>query len=250
MFRTATRTLMVLECLRARPARVSEIARALSLSLSTASRLMKSLESRGFVTRLADNRFELGLKVLELASSLERRLDLKQVARQHLLHLASETGETVHLAVLDRGEVVYLDKIESTHPVQMASRVGQRAPAYCTGLGKAILAYLPPSDLDEQLRYMELKPYTINTITDAGRLRAHLAEVRERGYATDNSEHELDVCCIAAPVLGRDGHVRGAISIAVARARTPLEELVKYVPQLLKTSHAISRDLGYVPEAK
>lgn len=193
----------------------SEISRRLKLPQSTVFRLLVTLGAERFVAQNPLNgKFHPGVTCLTLGNAFLAHSDLRQVAIPCLERLRDETGETVHLAVLDRDEVVYLDKLAGLHPIGlMSSRIGGRAPLHCTGVGKALLAALSEQRLMELLVPSRLKRYTPNTVVEPSKLIDELAVVRGQGYSIDNQEHEPGVGCIATPVFDDRG-VAGAISIA------------------------------------
>lgn len=242
MSQSLDRSLQILDVLEAGPQRLGEIAEAVGVHKSTALRSLQVLERHGYVRREGDvPRFTLGLRMLELASRVLERLDLRDVARDNLLGLAATTGETVHLATLSGDSITYLDKAESRHAVRMYSRVGGRAPAYCTGLGKVLLAYLPV----EQWPQLHQQRFTPNTITDREELLAEAARIREAGWGVDEREHEETIRCIAAPVFDQHGVAVAAVSISVPTTRMSVDDLHAYVPKLLAATDDVSRQLGY-----
>jgi DNA-binding IclR family transcriptional regulator len=163
--------------------------------------------------------------------------------------LRNDCKETVHLTILDRMEVVYLEKLEGLLPIGfMSSRVGGRAPAYCTGVGKALLAYEAPDEVRSFYSKHGLQRHTANTIVDVEKLMAELSEVRDRGFAVDNEEHEIGVKCIAAPIRDHQGKVVGAISVSgpVQRMDEKIAQM-NLVGKVINTSKEISARLGYSP---
>ncbi|MDR5684397.1 MAG: IclR family transcriptional regulator [Armatimonadota bacterium] len=225
---------------------VTELARALGLHKSTVHRLLATLERGGFlVQNTTTGRYRLGLPLLELGNLVVANMELRQVARPCLEATHRACGETVHLAILDEGEVVYVDKIETTRPVRMYSQVGRRAPAHCTGLGKVLLASLPASALDQVIQRRGLRAYTTRTLTSADALRNHLAVVRKRGYAVDCGEHEELVRCAAAPVFDHTGHVVAAVSIAAVGVDVDSPRFKEYITLIRRCARSISDALGY-----
>jgi DNA-binding IclR family transcriptional regulator len=235
------RSLEILDLLEAGPERLGPIAEALGVHKSTALRLLQVLERKGYVQRRGDSpRFMLGLRVLQLASRVLEDQDLRDVARPGLVRLAASTGETIHLATLVGGGVTYLDKAESRHAVRMYSRVGGHAPAYCTALGKVLLAYLPLDRWPE----MDFERFTEHTITDLAVLQRETERIRARGWGTDEREHQDTIRCIAAPLFDHGGVAVAAISVSTPTSRCSAEELTRYVPELTGVAAEISRGLG------
>lgn len=197
---------------------LTELSARLKLNTSTTYRLLVTLESRDYVEQNPENgRYRLGVACLRLGSVFLSQVDLRKRVVPLLERLRDEYKETVHLAILDchRMEVVYLEKLEGLLPIGlMSSRVGGRAPAYCTGLGKSMLAYEEEEVIREFYTANGLRAYTPHTITGINDLLRELSEARKRGYAIDNAEHEPDVKCVAAPVWNHQNAVAGAISVA------------------------------------
>jgi IclR family acetate operon transcriptional repressor len=193
----------------------TEISKHINLDLSTAFRMLVTLQAQGFVEQdPTTGKYHLGVTCLELGSRFLRSNDIRKRALEAMDALRNEFGETVHLTVLDRNEVVYLEKVAGLHPIGfMSSRVGGRAPAYCTGVGKALLAYLPDEELRARYPSPTLTRYTDTTITDVEMLRAELARVRVRGYAVYQEEHEIGVKCVAVPIFDHKG-VAAAMSVS------------------------------------
>lgn len=241
MSQSLERALLILDELISGPKRLGALAEALDVHKSTVLRLIQTLEVHGYVVRHGEvPEFSLGLKVVELSTAVLEELDLRVVAAPHLKLLGRETGETVHLAVLDGADVVYLDKVESTHPVRMYSRVGARAPAYCTGVGKVLLAYTDPANWPR----FTFHRFTPNTIVSVNGLREASAEIRSRGWGADEQEHEESIRCIAAPVFGPTGEIVSAVSVSAPASRLSADVLHAHIPLLLSVTGDITRGLG------
>lgn len=243
------KTLDILEtvCKSDGPLDLQEISRMLDLPNSTTHRLLQTLLEYGYVRQDASTRkYSAGLKIFELSQLMIGNIQFLDVAREPLQNLASTTHETVHLAVLDHHEVIYLRKYESAPPLALYSRVGRRAPAYCTGVGKVLLAHLPPSELRAFLGSVRLKQFTRKTITDRAALEVELAQIRQQGYAIDNMEHEDGIYCIACPIREHTGEVMAAISVTAPSLRLKLDDLMSFLPLVQKEVATISQELGYV----
>jgi IclR family KDG regulon transcriptional repressor len=197
---------------------LTELSGRLGLNASTVFRLLATLQGRGYVEQSPENgRYRLGSACLRLGSVYLAQADLRHRLTPLLVALRDDCRETVHLATLDRMrmEVVYLEKLEGLLPIGlMGSRVGGRSPAYCTGLGKAMLAHEPPGAVEAFYQTHGLRAFTPQTITTLEVLSRELAEIRRRGCALDNTEHEPDVKCVAAPVWNHRQEVAGAISVS------------------------------------
>ena len=171
-------------------------------------------------------------------------MDLREVARDPMQRLGDLSGETIHLSVYDEPHVVYIDKIESTFPVRMYSRIGARAESYCTGVEKALIAFLSDYEFERFLRKVSFTRFTPNTITSAGELRQEIARMRAQGYALDLQEHEEGVRCAAAPIFDLDGRVVGSISIAAPAFRKSEDDIRALAPAVMDAAHRISENLG------
>ncbi len=225
---------------------VTDLGRKLGLHKSTVHRLLVTLEQEGFVRQNpGTGRYRLGLPLLELGSVVITTMEMRQVARPYLEEVHRVCGETVHLGILDEGEVVYIDKIESTRRIRMYSQVGRRAPAHCTGLGKVLLAALPATALDQVIQRRGLRGYTARTLTSPDAVRNHLAIVRQQGYSVDAGEHEDLIRCAAAPVFDHTEQVVGAISIAAVGVDIESPRFKEYVSLVRKCGRSISEALGH-----
>lgn len=242
---TVNKALRILELLEEGDLRLVDFAARLDEHKSNVQRLLVTLQAHGFVRQdERTRRYSLGLRMLQLASATLARMDLRDAARETMQYLGDLTNETVHLGVYDEPHVVYIDKIESTYPIQMYSRIGARAESYCTGLGKAILAVLDDHKLDRYFDLVSFTQFTPRTITNTVKLREELSQIHLRGYALDEQEHEEGVRCVAAPVFGFDGRVAGAISVTVPAFRKSEKDLWELAPNMLEAANQISMNLG------
>jgi len=223
-----------------------ELAAQLQLHKSTAHRLLMILERHRMVEREPQSgRYRLGLRLFELGAVAIARFNIRDYARPHLERVLFETEETVHLCVLDAGEVLYVDKLEPSRSVRMASKVGRLSPAHCSAVGKAMLAHLSERELDEILKQRGLARMTAKTIVTPAELKAELKTVRERGYAIDNEEAEDGVRCVGAAVLGPSGRPVGAISTSAPSFRLTLERVPAVAESVCRAARAISMESGY-----
>lgn len=226
-------------------ASLSDLARNLGLSRSTVHGLLATMRQWGFVTQDSNGHYALGIKLFELGTLAVSRLDLRVIAGPILQRLVDEFNETVHLVVGDGLDVVYIDKRESPQSMRIVSQVGRRLPAYCTSVGKAMLAFLPEQELDELLARVELQPWTHNTITDKEQLKAHLREVRRRGYALDNEEIFEGLRCVGAPIRDHLKQVVAAVSVAGPSVRLAPDRISGIIPAVVKAATEISHQLGW-----
>lgn len=245
------RSLDILECLGPRDPELSlgEIARRARLPKSTTHRFLTTLVGRGYVTQAGPGRYRLGLRLWELGCVAVAQLGLRETARPTLEWLARESQETVHLAVLDGDEIVYIDKIDSTQPVQAYSRIGGRMPAVCVATGKAMLACQPPDVVAGLLRG-GLRRHTPRTITDPDRFRKALARVPRDGYAVNLGEYRLDVGGVAAPIVDHAGRVVGALGVTAPVSRLPRARLKALAPLVVRAAAEASERLGHPGQAR
>ncbi len=228
---------------------VRELARALRLTRGTASRVLYSLCFCGLLRRDENqNRYILGLKILELASGHLRSLSIGEVARRHMVDLSLDSGETAFLGILDRDHVTIVDRIDSTQPLRMASELGVREPAHCTALGKIMMADLPDEACRRLLEGQEFEPHTSKTLRSKDEVLACIDEARERGWALDDEEFFEGVRCIAAAIRDHDGRVAAAVAVAGPRFRLRDDRLEAMAQRVRAAAAAISRDLGYTPK--
>lgn len=225
---------------------VTEVGQALGVHKSTASRLLATMESRGYVSRNdVTSKYSLGMRIVELAKTKLDQLDLRVQVRPFLEELVQKTEETAHLAVLDQGTIVYIDKVDTPHTLIMRSRIGYRISAHCTALGKAILAALPNARIDAILKEEELSRFTPNTITDPLAFREHLNRVRIQGYAIDDEEHEEGIRCAAAVIRDHTGGVAGAISVSGPTVRVSRQRVEEIGLLVRDVCGRLSRSLGH-----
>jgi DNA-binding IclR family transcriptional regulator len=225
---------------------LTELSQRSSLPKSTVHRLLGGLIARRLVSQDTYNQHYVpGIKLFELSQQALQKLRLRDQALPELRELCRETRETVHLAILDEGDVIYIDKEESPQTIRMFSAIGKRGPAHCTGVGKVLLAGLSDGDLSAVIRAKGLPRFTENTITDPEDLRTHLQTVRELGYAIDDREHESDIRCIACPVFDHRGVAIASISLTVPAFRASQEEIEGQAPVVRQYADRISRKMGW-----
>lgn len=231
------------------PLSVSEIGRATGIHVSTAHRLLQTLAHRGYVEQDGGTRaYRLGPRVFELGSSYLSALDLISVARPHLEALRDKLDETIHLAIYNRGEVVELGKASGNQAITVSVRLGQRYPAYCTALGKVLLAFLPPHELARFFQEVRLERRTPNTVTKKSELLRELEEVRRRGYALDDEEMGANLCCVGVPIRDSIGRVVAALSVAMPKMRFKTAMIPGWARLLGERGGQISRQLGFLSE--
>jgi IclR family transcriptional regulator, pca regulon regulatory protein len=230
---------------------VSELGRDIGLSRSTTHRYVATLTALGYLQQdQATKKYRLGPRVLDLGFSAINSMELREVAAPHLRTLSDETGYTVNMAILDRLDIVYVERCRSSRAgqreIDLNLHVGSRLPAYCTSLGKVLLAYLPPEEQAATLAENEFARRGPNTITSRSALTAELKRVRAKGLAISNEELAYGLRSIAAPILSRDGVAAAAINLAVHSSMVSMDDLeARLSPTLQRTAGEISAHLGY-----
>jgi IclR family KDG regulon transcriptional repressor len=225
--------------------KVSDISSSLGLNKSTVSRTMATLASEGFVFKDPETKkYRLGFSILTLSGIINSNMDIVRESQPILNKLVETLGETAHISIFDHLEVVYLQKVECNHPVRFLTHVGKRNPPYCTSSGKVLLAYSSP-DVIETIISQGLKQYTKNTITDPERLRSHLNEIRENGYAYSVEEFSEGVITIAAPIYDYTGKVIAALSVVGPKQRIQQQKIPSFAKKVMSASQEISQNMGY-----
>lgn len=244
-----TRAFDILELFLDRPSlSVPEIIERLGLPRTSVHELINTLTERDYLipTPGQPTRYRLGMRLFQLGNVFAEQLDLAQEAREIARKIAAECDETVHVAVLDGADVVYIAKVDSTHSVRMVSAVGRRLPAHCTGVGKALLSGLSPDALDARCpRDRELPGMTPRSITSPARLRARLDEIRESGLSYDECESNDAVYCVAAPVYDHTGGMVAAMSISVPSIRWNAERRDAWSDLIRRGAAELSQRLGH-----
>ncbi|MCO5970542.1 IclR family transcriptional regulator [Actinoallomurus soli] len=241
------RALAVLGYLRdnaGRPVPLTRIAEDLGMSKSTVLRLSAPLLEEDLLARDHETGwFRLGHGSLRLGQAYLSSIDVRAVAAEPLRRLQRAVRETCHLVLYDAPDVVYIDKVENEHNVRMASRVGSRAPAYCTAVGKAVLAWLD-EDAFRLIVEAGMPPITEKTVTDPKALRAELEWIRRRGYSIDDRENEPEVRCVAAAVFDHTDQAVAALSVSGLTSRMTPVRVREVGPLVVRTAAEISRILG------
>lgn len=243
-----TKTFSVLETLlkNKAPMSMTEISERLDFYPSTIHRILDTLKYGGYVEQdPTTQKYQLGLKLLELGMAKLQQIDLVGEATPYLKELAKKCNETVHLAILEDSQVLYLAKEESSQTIRMISYVGRRAPIHCTALGKVLLANLPLEERNKLLDRIELPRLTEHTITDRKQLEIELEEIVENGFGLDREEHEQDVRCIAAPVRNYQEKVIAAVSISSPAYRINEKNQNHIKEEIVATCKKISSRLGF-----
>jgi Transcriptional regulator len=219
---------------------LSELAARSGLPLPTIHRLVRTLVASGHVRQLPSRRYALGPRLIRLGEAASRMLG--EWARPQLTALVEATGESANLAMLDGDAVVYVAQVPSRHAMRMFTEVGRRVPAHCTGVGKALLATLPPAEARALITRTGLPAATPHTITDPDALMRELDRIRARGYAVDDAEQELGVRCVAVAIPGAPSAT--AISVSGPAARVTWEAVENFAPRLRAAAEALAGQLS------
>lgn len=224
----------------------TEVAKKLGMSKATAFRILSVLEDASYLERVRlGGGYRLGFMLHRLGSFVEGSALIQRRVRPFLEELKQQCDETVHLVVMNKGEALYLDKIEGRKAIRVVSRIGMRLPAHCSGVGKVLLAHLPEDEVEEIIKEKGLPRFTPKTITDREALAAELRLIRRNGYALDNEEIELGLKCVAAPLWDASGRVVAAVSISGPKFRFDNGATRELVRLLRDAAERISAALGY-----
>lgn len=246
MVQSVERAIRILQCFtKENPElRLKDITEELDLNKSTVHGLLNTLKHHGLLQQNEETqKYRLGWAILEMGSSLLSGIDIRNIANPFIKELCTQTGETVHLVVIEGKDVVYIDKQESNQSIRLFTSIGTHYPAYATGVGKAILAFKPPETLLEYLpeTFSQLTP---TTITSHEAMAECLAEVRRVGYALDNEENLAGLSCVAAPIFDHTNKVAAAISVAGPSTRITPERIPQLAEVVVSAARQISIHLG------
>ena len=229
---------------------VSEISERVHLHKSIVFRILYTLKERGYVEQSKrSKKFRLGLKCFEIGARSVNQLGLGTYIQPIIEKLALQVQETVNVGVLDGHDIVYLNKVVPQRPLRIEAQIGARFPAYCTALGKAILAYLPEEELESFMTNIELRKLTDHSISSPDELKAQLCQVRSQGYSWSDQELFEGVVCIGAPIFDRHNKVFAAISVAMLSQRAKSlgykEDLIRFITQASAEVSAMIRNLSF-----
>ncbi|MBI4483956.1 MAG: IclR family transcriptional regulator [Acidobacteria bacterium] len=224
----------------------SEISRRLGIPKSSASYILRTLERRGYLRReRGSGKYRVGLKVLSLGRGVLVGLGIREAALPMLRQLVERSHLAGHLAILDRGEAVYIEKVEGPGFIKMDTWVGRRMEVHSTSVGKALVAHLPEAEVEAIIRERGLKKRTPKTITDRCKFLRELETVRAHGYAVDDQENSVGVRCVAAPVFDSLGKVEASVGVSGITSQVDKAHLPKIAELVKETARRISHQLGY-----
>jgi DNA-binding IclR family transcriptional regulator len=249
MSQSLSRALIILGELGEGAKSLEELANRLDVHKSTVLRLLRTMESERVVRRDAGHRYALGSRLFELANRALEHRDVRTVARPHLSALNASTGQTIHLATLESGEAIYIDKFDATQSVRMYSRIGRPAPLHCTAVGKVLVAGRPRAEWRPIAERIDYVKFTERSIDSPERYLAELEVVAAQDFAEDHEEHESFVNCIGVPVRDGTGAVVAAVSMSVPDLLLNHEQVLATLPQVRAAANAISEELGWSPAA-
>jgi DNA-binding IclR family transcriptional regulator len=221
----------------------SELSRRAHLPEASGYRLIKTLEEVGAVTRGPKGRYRAGMLLVSLSQKVIVGDLMHEASSEVAGDLAKRLDVTCHVGIFESGMVTYVTKASTSTSFEVNTRPGAQLEAYCSGLGKVLLAELPDEEIDNFIREGELVALTPHTITNKADMRAHLDDVRAQGYAMDNREIQLDMCCLAVPIRDRDGKAIAALSCTEAADRVTPERRDELVNQLQQAAIDISSRL-------
>jgi IclR family KDG regulon transcriptional repressor len=226
---------------------LNEMVQLSGIPKTSIHRMIGSLEEMGFLHKDEEGKYSLGLLFLQFGQLVAERLEIRQVARPIMQALRDEVEEAVNLIVKDRDESLYIEKLESTHPVRLYTKIGRRAPLYAGACSRIILSFLPEQEREHYLDEIELVPIGLGTITDKQKLRQVLEESRIKGYSISYSELENHTASLAAPIFDHTGQVIGGLSIAGPDVRFHEDRLPALTESVKRAAHEISLQLGWLP---
>lgn len=242
--RAVERAVQVLNILAEHPGGLSlvDLARTSGIPMTTLHRLLRVLRGASLVGETAGGLYVVGVGTVVLARAFLEGVDLRQVGRPEMAEVVQQTGETCHLGILASVHIVYLEKIDSPHPVRMYSRVGGTNPALSTAIGRAVLAHSPQSVVDE---VVEGSRRLFGIQTDLQQLDDLLAEVRRKGFSTDLQENEMGICCVGAPVFDHSGRVVAGMSLSTPASRFERARLDETGQLMRSAAGRVSAALGW-----
>jgi DNA-binding IclR family transcriptional regulator len=235
-------------CTSAQRLGVTEIAAALGLNKGTAWGLLTTLERQGFLQQDPDTRkYGVGPRLFELGMVYVSNLEINVKGARPTQNLAARTGLTARIGIFDNGSVLLTHLAVPRSEDYLSHQIGPRSPAYCSAIGKAMLAHMAPEELENYISTVELVAHTRNTIMDPAQLRRDIESVRQRGYSITREEMIPGLAALGAPVFGRDGRLVGAISISETPEIVLGKRMEKLGYDLTRAAADISREMGYIP---
>ena len=225
---------------------IGELSQALSMDKSTVHRLVNTIKDAGYVTQSSESqKYENSIKLFEAGQSVIERIGINSAARPHIESLAQATGETVNLAMRMENELIIIDKIESKSTIKVGINIGTVIPLYCTGMGKAVFAFLPLEERERVFAGLKYEKFTENTVTDPELTAKRLDEVRQQGYSMDSEEYVYGLICFGAPIFNHRGMPIAAVSTSLPSLRFTSGSSSEYAKLVKEAAAKISRHMGY-----
>ena len=254
LVQSVDRALRIIEFLAENPtgAGITEISKSLGLSKGTVHRLISTLKERDFAYQSSNTElYRLSYKILYLYNCISNNIDMFKVSRPIIRKFADKVDATVHLATLDekRSNIVYIDRIEPMNSQKlfvMSSRVGKKAPCYCTAAGKMLLSQYSDDEIRDIMKGEEYKTYTDKTIKNIDEFLEEIHKVRKQGYALDENEYDHGIICISIPIYNSNGKIDFAMSVTDLILYTKVEELIDLKDQLDEVSRKVSNAINYI----
>ncbi|MDD9923671.1 MAG: IclR family transcriptional regulator [Boseongicola sp.] len=227
-----------------RPVKFNELLNNSPFPKATLYRFVQTLTNQGMLSFDSEQgTYAPGARLVRLAHAAWQQFSLAPVARPFVDDLARDVGETIHLAQLDHAQVLYVDKRNASSPIEMYSSAGKVGPAYCTGVGKVMMAFLGDAELDPILAQQSFHKFTDKTLTTVEDLREELRDIRAHGYGFDREEHEPGIICVAVPILNKSKRAIGALSVTSSTGSQTLANLERLVPRITSAANDIAREV-------
>ncbi len=226
---------------------IGDLSERLLMDKATVHRLINTIKDAGYVNQNLDNKkYSNSLKLLAMGNRVMEKTGVKHISRPFVEELAKQTGETINLGIRVGNRIIHVDKLESSSTIKVGLGIGTAVPSYCTGLGKAILAFTPEKELESILADITFEKFTEGSITERGRLLEELKRIRDRGYSVDDEEYVVGLICIAAPIFDYHGNPVAAISVSSPKYRYDADRhLPLYSGLVAEATSKISKELGY-----
>lgn len=226
---------------------IGDLSERLCMDKATVHRLINTIKEAGYVNQNRDNKkYSNSLKLFAMGNRVTEKIGVKHIARPFIEELAEKTGETINLAVFLGNKIIYVDKLESSSTIKVGLGIGTSVPSYCSGLGKAMLAFTENEELQDLLDGIVYEKYTERSITDRSVLMEEFKKIRDRGYAVDDEEYVVGLICIAAPIFDYHGKPVAAISVSSPKYRYDASRhLTLYSSLVAGAAQKISNKLGY-----
>lgn len=227
------------------PLGITELCKLLGLPKTTVFFIVNKLDQMDYIVKTQEGKYQLSTKFMSIGINMLNKFDIRSVAKPFMQRLFEESGLTVHLAIVEKGEAVYIDKVDKQGFIMVSTYIGQRNPIHASAIGKAIAAYLPDSKLDEIIEERGLPRFTEKTITSTADFKAALETIRRSGYAIDDEDAEYGIRCVGAPIFNHENKVVASVGVTSLRADLPDSALDGLGAKVKATAMQISQQLGY-----